>query len=170
MTAPAARTVASGRSALVAVETALRRARDLSVHITVVVLDRTGGFVAGCRDEDALPASRDLAWAKARAAAEFAKPSEALAGVVQPGAPYFGLPGALPVPIATFAGGVPLIEDGYCFGGIGVSGGSGEQDAEIARMAAVAYATVYRCDAGARDPYGGAAAPSAAEIGKGGLA
>jgi uncharacterized protein GlcG (DUF336 family) len=33
----------------------------------------------------------------------------------------------------TFAGGVPIMVDGHCVGGVGVSGGTGEQDAEVAR-------------------------------------
>ncbi|GII96542.1 GlcG/HbpS family heme-binding protein [Sinosporangium siamense] len=137
MTQHITRTVVSGRRALTAVEAALHHAGD--VRITVVVVDRAGVLVAACRHEDALPATSDLALAKARAAAGFAKPAEALAGVVQPGAPYFGLPAAVAAPIATFAGGLPLLDDGYCFGAVGVSGGTGEQDADIARVAVSAY-------------------------------
>ena len=33
----------------------------------------------------------------------------------------------------TFTGGVPIMVDGHCVGGVGVSGGTGEQDAEVAR-------------------------------------
>jgi uncharacterized protein GlcG (DUF336 family) len=33
----------------------------------------------------------------------------------------------------TFAGGLPIMIEGHCVGGGGVSGGTGEQDAEVAR-------------------------------------
>ncbi|HSC69711.1 MAG TPA: heme-binding protein, partial [Candidatus Methylomirabilis sp.] len=33
----------------------------------------------------------------------------------------------------TFAGGLPIIVEGHCVGGVGVSGGTGEQDAEVAQ-------------------------------------
>jgi glc operon protein GlcG len=33
----------------------------------------------------------------------------------------------------TFAGGLPIIVDGYCVGGVGTSGGLGEQDLAVAQ-------------------------------------
>ncbi|SDH10096.1 Uncharacterized conserved protein GlcG, DUF336 family [Sinosporangium album] len=141
MTRHTERAVVSGRRALAAVEAALRHAESIATKVAVVVVDRTGAPAAGCRDEDALPATSDLALAKARAAAGFGRPSESLAAAVQPGAPYFGLPAAVAAPIATFAGGLPLLVGGYCFGAVGVSGGTGEQDAEIAEAAVSAYLT-----------------------------
>ena len=42
----------------------------------------------------------------------------------------------------TFSGGFSILVAGHCVGGIGVSGGSGEQDAEVAQAGLAALAAV----------------------------
>jgi hypothetical protein len=42
--------------------------------------------------------------------------------------------------ITTLYGGVPVVVDGQVIGGVGVGGGTGEQDAEIARAGIQAFA------------------------------
>ncbi|PXY23368.1 hypothetical protein BAY59_27200 [Prauserella coralliicola] len=127
------RMIVAGRAALDALRAGIARADADGVHVSVVVVDRAGRVVVSFRDEDALPVTPELALAKARAACSFARPSDALAGIVQPGQPFYGLPDALPAPIATFAGGLPLTEDGRCYGAVGVSGGSAAQDVAYVR-------------------------------------
>ena len=40
----------------------------------------------------------------------------------------------------TFGGGLPIMADGQCVGGVGVSGGTGEQDTEVAQAGVAALA------------------------------
>jgi len=48
---------------------------------------------------------------------------------------------AFPAKLVPVLGGQPIIVEGTCIGGIGVSGGSGEQDDSIAKAAAAALAS-----------------------------
>lgn len=61
-----------------------------------------------------------------------------LAAVVQPGASLYGLDTHMQGKVVTFGGGFPLWRDGSIVGGLGVSGGSVEQDMDIAQTAAAA--------------------------------
>jgi uncharacterized protein GlcG (DUF336 family) len=59
---------------------------------------------------------------------------------VQPGAPLFGIESAGGGKLVMFGGGVPLRdEDGRVVGAVGVSGGSVEQDQDVAADAAAAF-------------------------------
>lgn len=135
MSAPI-RPIVPARAALEAIDAVLQRAGEIAVRVSIVVVDRGGAPVAFLREEDALPATGELALAKARTAAAFARPSDALSPAVQPGSGFFGLAHALPWATATFAGGVPLLADGHVYGAVGVSGGSAEQDADLAALGA----------------------------------
>lgn len=60
---------------------------------------------------------------------------------VQPGAPLYGIEETNGGLIA-FGGGVPVYMDGYFVGAVGVSGGTTDQDAEIATAGVVAVGSV----------------------------
>jgi uncharacterized protein GlcG (DUF336 family) len=65
--------------------------------------------------------------------------SEVLGQASQPGGPFYGVENSNGG-LITFSGGVPLIDKtGETAGGIGVSGGTSEQDAAIARAGAAAF-------------------------------
>jgi uncharacterized protein GlcG (DUF336 family) len=53
-----------------------------------------------------------------------------LSALCQPGGTFYGLQALDKV--ITFGGGIPLYSDGAIVGGLGVSGGTGEEDHEIA--------------------------------------
>ena len=65
-------------------------------------------------------------------------PSKILTGLTQPGQSLFGFADAAGGRIAIFGGGVPLIRGDEVLGAIGVSGGSVEQDQDIADAGAAA--------------------------------
>jgi uncharacterized protein GlcG (DUF336 family) len=112
------------------------RAAALGVPVNIAVLDAAAHLKAFGRMDAAVLGSIDVALGKARTAALFGITSEAVWDYCKPGAPAPGLErsnGGL----MTFPGGVPLRDaDGRLFGAVGVSGGSPDQDAEIARAAA----------------------------------
>ncbi|MCV5824471.1 heme-binding protein, partial [Escherichia coli] len=56
----------------------------------------------------------------------------------QPGAPLYGLESHMQGKVVTFGGGFPLWRDGKLLGGLGISGGSVEQDMDIAQSAMAA--------------------------------
>lgn len=114
------------------------RAAALGVPVNIAVLDAAAHLKAFGRMDEAVLGSIDVALGKARTAALFGITSEAVWDYCKPGAPAPGLErsnGGL----MTFPGGVPLHNaDGRLLGAIGVSGGSPDQDADIARAAAAA--------------------------------
>ena len=112
------------------------RAAALGVPVNIAVLDAAAHLKAFGRMDEAVLGSIDVAQGKARTAALFGITSEAVWDYCKPGAAAPGLErsnGGL----MTFPGGVPLRDaDGQLLGAVGVSGGSPEQDADIARAAA----------------------------------
>lgn len=114
------------------------RAREIGVPVNIAVLDAGAHLKAFARMDGAVIGSIDVSISKARTAVLFGIPSEAVWEYCKPGAPAPGLErsnGGL----ATFAGGVPLVDSqGSLIGAVGVSGGAVAQDLEIAKAAAAA--------------------------------
>ncbi|CAM4316645.1 heme-binding protein [Nocardia ninae] len=110
-------------------------AEELGLCAVFAVLDTGANLVAFARMDRAWLASNDLAVAKARTSVTFQAPSEALNTPLQLNQPvphFDHLNGGL----LLMAGGLPILDDaGQLIGAIGVSGGTPEQDAEIARAA-----------------------------------
>lgn len=57
----------------------------------------------------------------------------------QPGKQFYGIAGSIGGRAIVFAGGIPLMSNGQLVGGVGVSGGSGEQDQAVAEAAAAEW-------------------------------
>ena len=115
-----------------AVAAAVGHARTLGIAVNVAVVDGSGTLTAFLRMNGAFLHSIDIAIDKAHTAASFGFPTsqwpELLAGDE---ALRLGLP--LRPRLVVFGGGLPLVSDGVRLGGIGVSGGSAEQDEACAR-------------------------------------
>jgi len=111
------------------------KARELGLNAVFAVLDAGANLVAFERMDGAWLASHDLALAKSRTSVMFEAPSEALNAPLQLGEPvahFDHTNGGL----LLMGGGVPITDDaGRLLGALGVSGGTPEQDAEIARTA-----------------------------------
>lgn len=113
---------------------AREHAQSQGLNVSVAVVDRGGEIVAFERDDETAPVTPQVALAKARSAALLRSSSKLFEDFVNGGLPSFlSTPGITPL-----QGGVPLIVGGEVVGAVGVSGGSGEQDAGIAASAAAA--------------------------------
>lgn len=114
------------------------RAAQLGVPVNIAVLDAAAHLLAFGRMDEAVLGSIDVALGKARTSALFGITSEAVWDYCKPGAPAPGLErsnGGL----MTFPGGAPVRDPtGRLAGAVGVSGGSPDQDADIARAAVAA--------------------------------
>jgi uncharacterized protein GlcG (DUF336 family) len=114
------------------------RATKIGVPANIAVLDAGTHLKAFSRMDGALIGSIDIALNKARTAALFGMPTEAIGEFCRPGGTSPGLEntnGGLVV----FAGGIPLTApDGTVIGAVGVSGGAVAQDLDIAEAAAAA--------------------------------
>ena len=120
------------------------KAAAVGVPITVAVVDGEAGLLYLARMDDALPASRDLAVAKAQTAASLRMATDEVGRLAQPGAPLYGIQHVQPGRVVLFGGGVPLRLGGTVAGGIGVSGGTVEEDVQIAGSVVEALAEMER--------------------------
>lgn len=129
------------RDARVVVDAAMKEAQRRNVPSAVAVVDAGGNLMAFITHEDAILAGRDLAISKAYTALALKMSSGDLGESVLPGGPFYGLNVAFPQrPLVTFAGGIPLrSKDAAVLGGVGVSGGTLEDDDAISTAAVVAF-------------------------------
>ena len=114
---------------------ARRKAKEIGVPMVIAVVDAGGNLVAQARMDDALLVSVSISLNKAYTAVALKMPTHELAPLAQPEKPLFGIHNADGGRIIIFGGGLPLTAAGAVMGGIGVSGGSVEQDIECALAA-----------------------------------
>jgi glc operon protein GlcG len=132
MTAPLARVlVEAARSAI--------EARGFAMFVAVI--DGAATPLVVERVNDAQPASYEVAVAKARAAVGFRRPTKAFEERVLANGRVnlLSLPGMVAV-----EGGVPLLVGGHVAGAVGVSGGTGVEDGEIAAVVVAAFEAIAR--------------------------
>lgn len=108
-----------------------------SLHVPMVftVVDDGGNMVAMHRMDHSLLAGISVSHAKAYTAAALRISTEEAGKTVLPGQPLYGLQQTHPGKFCVFGGGIPLTYNGRFLGGLGVSGGTTEQDIAVARHA-----------------------------------
>ncbi len=111
------------------------RALSLGVPVAVAFSDAQGSLIFFSRMEGALPAAPDIAVSKAYTAAALRMPTHELGAMSRPGEILYGIQNLQPGRIVLFGGGFPVFLFGRPAGGIGVSGGTVEEDMDIARCA-----------------------------------
>ena len=124
---------------------ALARAEDSDVHQNNIIREVSRRYLAASqpsRSKETTPVAlsfHDL-HQLTRAAVERAQQLQVpvVSDAVQPGAALYGLETHLQGKVVTFGGGYALWRDGSLIGGLGISGGSVEQDMDIAQTAIAA--------------------------------
>lgn len=123
---PLTRMTLSAAKALAAAVEA--KAAEMGVKAVVAVADAGGNTVlVECMD-DAYLASYDIAVQKAYTVTALKMPTKELATLAAPGGSLYGIQFTNGGRIVIFGGGEPLSGAGKILGGLGVSGGSAEQD------------------------------------------
>jgi glc operon protein GlcG len=128
-------TLEGARTIIAAAE---HKAASMNLKVNIAVVDDGGHLLSFDRVDGARPASGYTSLTKAITAATFRQPTGPLpAGAANPD-PLLNLSlqnAALASggKITTLYGGVPVVVDGQVIGGVGVGGGTGEQDAQVAR-------------------------------------
>lgn len=112
-------------------------AEKINIPMVITVVDEGGNVVALHRMDDSLLASISISYSKAYTAAALRSPTEEAAKSILPGEPLYGLQQTHPGRFCIFGGGIPIIANGRCIGGLGVSGGSVQQDMAVAQYAAL---------------------------------
>ena len=111
----------------------MAEAERMGVKAVVCVSDCAGNPVLVERMDDAFVASYDVAVNKAFTVVALKMSTIALKPLAQPGGALYGIQFTNGGRIVIFGGGEPLTDkDGFIIGGLGVSGGSEEQDTKLA--------------------------------------
>jgi uncharacterized protein GlcG (DUF336 family) len=113
-------------------EAAERKAEEIGQPMNIAVVDAGGNLVSHVRMDGAWLGSIDISINKAFTARAFDMPTRDLGGESQSGGSLFGINTTNDGRIVIFAGGIPLREGDEVVGAIGVSGGTVDQDQEVA--------------------------------------
>lgn len=114
-------------------EAAAAKAVEIDVPMVIVVVDAAGNMVLYNRMEDSLLASMDIAANKAYTAVALKMSTDAAAPLAKEDGQLFGIASCDKGRMVVFGGGFPIFEDGKIIGGIGVSGGSVDEDMSVAK-------------------------------------
>lgn len=123
------------RAAKLMGERALDKCEEIGKPFVFTVVDAGGNVLYTQRMEDAFFTSVGIATDKAFTAAAVKKGTHVLTDKVKPEQDLFGLNLTNNGRIVTFGGGLPVIVEGEVIGGVGVSGGSVEEDIAVAEAA-----------------------------------
>ena len=108
-------------------------AKKRNWKMNIAIVDTNGELVLFERMEGAQIASGTISTNKARTAARFRRESRLFYNAFESGHGYVA---TLDPTLVASPGGFPLIENGKLIGGIGCSGGTGDQDALICKVGA----------------------------------
>jgi uncharacterized protein GlcG (DUF336 family) len=102
--------------------------------MNIAVVDAGAHLLAFVRMDGAILASIDISVGKAATAVLMNMPTSELYDLAQPGAPLYGIE-STNGNLVVFGGGIPLVRGDEVVGAVGVSGGSVEQDVDVASAA-----------------------------------
>jgi uncharacterized protein GlcG (DUF336 family) len=112
-------------------------ARKNNWNVCIAILDDGGHLLHLIRMDGATPANSRIAVGKGRTAAESRRSTAMWEERIKGGRlAMLGMPGVTPV-----QGGLPIVVDGTCIGGVGVSGVQSHEDEQIAKVGIAALTT-----------------------------
>lgn len=119
--------------AVKALQAGIAKANEMKQPQCISIVDAGGHLLAFVRMDGAFHMSLETALRKARTAACYGQPTGGLeAGIDMKLA--VGTDGQR----INLPGGLPIVVDGHCIGGVGVGSGTGEQDRQVAAAAIAA--------------------------------
>jgi uncharacterized protein GlcG (DUF336 family) len=121
------------------VDAARAKADEIGVPMNIAVVNDGNNLTAFARMDGAWLGSIDIAQNKAYTSRAFDMSTKDLAPLCQPNQPLFGIHASNQGRLIVFAGGIPLTSGDDVVGAIGVSGGSVEQDHEVAEAGVAAF-------------------------------
>lgn len=129
--------------ALALTEKVKQKAREMGVKAVIAVADAGANTISLQSMDGAYIASADIAINKAFTVVSLKMPTKNLASLAAPGGSLYGIQFTNGGKIVIFGGGVPLYsKDGQIIGGIGISGGTAEQDTALGDYAAEIFKTL----------------------------
>ena len=121
------------------VSAAEEKAREIGQPMDIAVLDAGRNLKSFARMDEAWLGSIEIAIDKAYTSTSFEMSTEDLASQAQPGQPLFGINTTSNSRVVIFAGGIPIERDGQVVGAVGVSGGTPDQDQQVAEAGVAAF-------------------------------
>ena len=125
--------------AQIVTEAACAEANDVGVAMNIAVVDAGNNLTAFVRQDGAWLGSIAVAQSKAFTARAFDAPTGELYEMTQPGGALYGIGVSNHGRVITFGGGIPIERDGEIVGAVGVSGGTPDQDQQVAEAAVKAF-------------------------------
>ena len=113
---------------------AMAEAGRNNLKMAIAIVDTAGDLVYFEKMDGTQVASVNIAQDKARSSVRFKRPTKAMQDVLAQGGAgvrFLALQGAVPV-----EGGLPLVMNGQIVGAIGASGGTSDQDGQVAKAGA----------------------------------
>lgn len=123
------------KAAQLMADVALEKSKEIGKNFVFAVVDAGGNPLYLHRMEDAFFTSVNIALDKAFTASAVQKGTYMLTDKVKPDQDLFGLNMTNNGRLITFGGGLPIMMEGEVIGGVGVSGGSVQEDMEVAQAA-----------------------------------
>ncbi|MGI3169706.1 GlcG/HbpS family heme-binding protein [Pseudooceanicola sp. C21-150M6] len=121
------------KDARVMLEAAKAKATEIGVPMCIAITDDAGNLIAFERMEGGKVTSTTIAIDKSYTASGAKKATHEYGEASQPGKPAYGIASAIGGRLMVVGGGLPVMVDGACVGGIGVSSGTPAQDMEVAQ-------------------------------------
>lgn len=107
-------------------------AKEKGLNIVVAVCNAEGNPILAHVMDGAFLVSYELASSKAFTAVALNMTTEEISTLAVPGEALYGIDRVNQKPITIVGGGVPIKADGKTIGGLGISGGTAEEDIELA--------------------------------------
>ncbi len=117
----------------------LQKADEIGVRHNIAIVDAGNNLTAFARQDGAWLGSIDIAHNKAYTARAFDMATEDLYEMAQPGGSLYGITASNFGQVIVFAGGIPIRDGDEVVGAVGVSGGTIEQDQQVAEAAVAAF-------------------------------
>ena len=115
------------------------KAQEIGVPMCIAITDDSGTLLAFERMDGGRVTSVTIAIDKSYTASAARTPTHAYGENSQPGKPAYGINSAIGGRLMVVAGGLPVMVNGVCAGGIGVSSGTPAQDTEVAQAGLDAF-------------------------------
>ena len=116
-----------------------QKAQELGIPYNIAVVDAGGNLIAHVRMDGAWLGSIDISIHKAFTSRAFDMATQDLAKMAQSGKPLFGIDSTNHEKVVIFGGGIPIKIGDTVVGGLGASGGTVDQDLEVAEAAVAAF-------------------------------
>ena len=119
-------------NALSMIKASEEKAKAIAVPVVITVVDQGCHFIAMHRMDNSPIGCIQISSGKAYTAAVLKLPTHVFTNLCQPGQELFGINTINGGQFVVFGGGFPVVDEDEVIGAIGVSGGSVEQDMQIA--------------------------------------